>query len=108
MNQPTISYSYKKVYIILLVLILLTPLGLIVEGEAWGEWDISQWQVPDSWREVAQRLSSIWSAPLPDYNLPGWNEGILPYLGYIISGFIGVLLLFILNYCIGLLITRKK
>ena len=98
----------RRSILILFILIILTPLGLIAGGEAWGEWDISKWPVPDSWRNVASKLAEVYVAPLSGYNIPGWNNGILPYIGYILSAFIGTTILIILTYIIGYLVIKGK
>jgi cobalt/nickel transport protein len=97
----------RKAIVVLAILILLTPLGLLAPGTAWGEWDISEWNVSESWKSVAEKMANIWSAPLPDYNLPGWEEGALPYLGYIISAIIGVVLIVLITIAIGRILARK-
>jgi cobalt/nickel transport protein len=97
----------RKTIVVLAILILLTPLGLLAPGEAWGEWGIEDWNVSESWKSVAERMANIWSAPLPDYNLPGWEEGALPYLGYIISAIIGVVLIVLITIAIGRILARK-
>jgi hypothetical protein len=98
----------RKAIIVMIIFIILTPLGILATGEAWGEWDISEWPVSNSWKNVATKIASIWSAPLPDYNIPSWESGILPYIGYIVSGVIGVIILIFVTYFIGYLIVRRK
>ncbi len=74
------------------ILIILTPLGLLASGVAWGEWSSEELQsilgyVP----EGLKRLGNIWQYTfLADYNLPGWDSPFMTALGYILSGFVGV------------------
>ena len=98
----------KKALIILIIFIFLTPLGLLAPGEAWGEWDIGSWNVSKTWKSIAESVSHIWNAPLPDYNIPGWEKGVLPYLGYIISAIVGVALVVIVTLLIGKVMARKS
>ncbi len=98
----------KKALIVLLIFIFLTPLGLLAPGEAWGEWDISSWNVSKTWKSIAESFSNIWNAPLSDYNVPGWEKGILPYIGYIISAIVGVALVIIVTLVLGRIIARKS
>jgi len=98
----------RKAIIIMIIFIILTPLGILATGEAWGEWDISDWPVSNSWKSIASNIASIWNAPLPDYNLPNWESGILPYIGYIISGVIGVVMLIFVTYIICYLIIKRR
>ena len=79
----------KKLLVALGVLALLTPLGLLAVGEAWGEWapeDVAGLVgfVPKG----LESLAEVWRwAPLPDYSF-----GPLPEpLGYILSGVVGAL-----------------
>ena len=69
----------------LMVLVILAPLGLLAVGETFGEW--SNEEIKEKLGFVPpglERLSSSWSAPLPDYAFPNdesqkWrNSGIYP------------------------------
>jgi cobalt/nickel transport system permease protein len=68
----------------LTVLMLLTPLGILAVGTAWGEWAPSQLSVVPA---GLARLSSIWTAPFPDYAPPLLRS---PWLGYLLSGAFGI------------------
>jgi cobalt/nickel transport protein len=83
---------YRKGWIALIVLAVLSPLGLLAIGGAWGEWDL------DTIREIAgyapegmqKTEDSKPEAPLPDYEVPGlaggwWQSA----LGTVISALIG-------------------
>ena len=89
----------------LLALIVLTPMGLLAPGTAWGEWGRAELDqlglgyIPagfDQW-------SNLWSAPLPDYAIPALNN---PTLGYILSAVFGVVIVFIAILAIGWLLAR--
>jgi len=89
----------SKLWILIGVLIILSPLGLLLPehfkaGSAWGEWGA------DEMRQLAgyvpkglEKLSSLWSAPIPDYAFKGWEDKPLPALSlaYISSAAIGIL-----------------
>ncbi len=82
-----------KLWLGLGVLVLLTPLGILAVGTAWGEWspaDFSHGQVP---RGLA-RLSSLWTAPLSRYS-PSFIHS--PSLGYFVSAMAGVGLIVVLS-----------
>lgn len=71
-----------RLYIGLFLLCLLTPIGLLASGTAWGEWGKEVFiemigYVPKG----LERFSEIWHAPFPGYTVTG-TEG---YLGYILS-----------------------
>ena len=79
------------------VLVVLSPLGLLIPehfkaGSAWGEWGAGQIRelvgyIPKG----LEKLSSLWSAPLPDYVFKGWEEKPITSvsLAYIFSAVIG-------------------
>jgi len=75
-----------KLWLALGILLVLTPLGILAVGTAWGEWnpaDFARHQVP---RGLA-RLFTFWSAPLPRY-APAFIRGAS--LGYLVSAMVGV------------------
>lgn len=98
----------------LVVLIVLVPLGLIAEGTAYGEWDISSLQdavgyAPAGFSQLQDSISSIWNPILPDYDLPGDTAGTVlgATPGYYISAIVGVLLIGAIVYGIGKVLVKK-
>jgi cobalt/nickel transport system permease protein len=97
--QPDIEGSvfkrYKSFIIGLIVLVVLTPLGLIATGTAWGEWSMTELQkkigyIPQGFA----KLSDIWTSIMPDYTAPGLGGGFFQSaLGYIISAIVGIALI---------------
>jgi cobalt/nickel transport protein len=104
-----------KLWIGIAVLIVLTPLGLILPehfkaGSAWGEWGADELQklvgyIPKG----LQKLSSLWTAPMPDYAFKGWEEKGLPYLSlaYILSAVVGIGITVLVVLFIGKILTKK-
>ncbi|MHB8120391.1 MAG: PDGLE domain-containing protein [Methanothrix sp.] len=92
----------------LVVLIILAPLGLLAVGETFGEWGSEELKeklgyVPHG----LEQLSSFWSAPLPDYALPGGGESMtVAAAAYILSALIGVVVCGGLLYFVGKKIAR--
>jgi hypothetical protein len=87
----------KKLWIGLLLMALLTPLGILLPEkfraeEAWGEWGIDKLEkllgyVP----EGLKKLADFWKAPIPDYNFGGEGASMtLQAISYIASGLLGV------------------
>jgi hypothetical protein len=87
----------------LVVLIILAPLGLFAVGETFGEW--SNEEVKEKLGFVPpglEQLSALWSAPLPDYALPGSGDSTSAAAGaYILSAVLGVLICGGILYFVG-------
>ena len=109
----------SKLWILIGVLIVLSPLGLLLglvlpeqfkAGAAWGEWGADKMrQLVGYIPKGLEKLSSIWNAPITDYAFKGWENKSLQALSlaYIVSALIGVLAV----VCVVLLIAkilRKK
>jgi len=104
-----------KFWIAIVVLIVLSPLGLIFPehfkaGSAWGEWGADEMQklvgyVPKG----LEKLSGFWRAPIPDYAFKGWEEKGLPHLSfaYIMSAAIGIALVVVVALIIGKMLIKK-
>jgi cobalt/nickel transport system permease protein len=85
------------------MLMMLTPLGILAVGSAWGEWspvDFSSLQAraqiaavshgqapPEAVPFGLRKLSSFWTAPFPAY-APAFVKS--PHLGYLLSAMFGV------------------
>jgi len=88
----------------LAVLIIATPLGLLAPGTAWGEWGTNELNglgfsfIPQG----MQRLAGLWSAPLPDYNLPALKNATA---GYIFSAAVGVVIIGVVAWLVTVLVT---
>ena len=104
-----------KLWMGLAILIILSPAGLILPehfkaGSAWGEWGADEMQklvgyIPQG----LERLSSLWSAPIPDYAFKGWEEKGLPQLSfaYIISAVTGIVITVLVVWFLGRILARK-
>ena len=81
--------SERKVWITVALLMLLTPLGTLAVGTAWGEWSADSFANAPS---GLARLSSVWTAPFPSY-APAFIKN--PALGYLLSAMfaVGILVL---------------
>ena len=76
--------TLRRLWIVLLALAVVSPLGLLAPGTAWGEWgteELAQMGLKAIPEGIA-RLSGLWGAPLQDYNLPALGNS---NLGYILS-----------------------
>jgi cobalt/nickel transport system permease protein len=92
----------RSLWIRLVLVMLLTPLGILAAGTAWGEWSARDFSDPAMRRQIAAasgnvalpaqqpqglaRLSSLWSAPFPQYAPPFVRR---PAFGYVMSAVFG-------------------
>ena len=106
----------RKLWIGIVALIILSPLGLILPdhfkaGSAWGEWGRDQIQKMTGYvPEGLAKLSEIWKAPIPDYTFSDSEKKGLSHLSmeYIVSALIGIALTVAISFLIGKLLTGKK
>ncbi|MFZ4537737.1 cobalt transporter CbiM [Propionivibrio sp.] len=104
--------STRALWYMLSGLMILSPIGLLAAGTAWGEWGVEDFAntkmreeivstsggvaLPDSVPPGLEHLASLWSAPIPDY-APSFLHSAS--VGYILSAVFGaglILLLFLL------------
>ena len=120
-NQPALEFArqaeispelsgfakWRALWIGLAVMIVIVPIGLLAPGTAWGEWGTEQLSslglafIP----EGMARLSGLWAAPLPGYNLQALKNA---NLGYILSGIVGTIVIGIVVWLFTLLATARK
>jgi cobalt/nickel transport system permease protein len=92
--------TVKIAWAAILVLVILTPGGLLAPGTAWGEWSRVELQhlglgyIPAGF----DRFAGVWSAPLAGYDIAGLNN---PTVGYILSAVLGVGLLILVLFALG-------
>ena len=92
----------RPLWTALALLLALTPLGILAGGAAWGEWGARDFSDAAARRRIAaasrnlapppqapqglERLSSVWTAPFPQY-APSFVRR--PALGYVLSAMFG-------------------
>lgn len=78
------------------VLILLTPLGLLATGTAWGEWGLED--MPEVVGFVPHGMLNFpiaWEAIFPDYTLPFVGESLAEQAPiYMLAAVVGVVLIY--------------
>jgi hypothetical protein len=106
----------KKLWWGIVILVLLSPLGLLLpelfqSGPAWGEWGMEELgKMLGFLPEGFKKITDLWLAPLPDYNVRDWvGKGFLQSsLGYILSGVLGVGIIVVTTFLLGKILTKKK
>jgi cobalt/nickel transport system permease protein len=108
-DSPVAKKTAKRLWIGLGILILLTPLGLIASGTAWGEWGADElMEILGFVPEGLGRLVNVWRSLLPDYAIPGLGGPIMSALGYIFSAIVGTVLIILLAFFISRFIVDKR
>ena len=99
----------KAVYGLVLALIVFTPLGLIAEGTAWGEWGTDEIAETTSGGQALGYIPSgmengfSFDAMFPDYTISGMPDA----MGYILSAVIGVALMAIIFKLMSPMLRRQ-
>jgi cobalt/nickel transport system permease protein len=88
---PASAGRLRPVWGALLLLVLLSPIGLLAEGSAWGEWSASELaeRAGVAPRGVVAAEESGRAVPMPDYVVPGLGERT----GYVVAALVGTGLL---------------
>ena len=95
--------SLRRLWVTVALLLILTPLGILATGKAWGEWAPSDFLRPEARAQIASasknalppaappegmaRLTTIWTSPFPAY-APAFVRSRA--LGYLLSAMFGV------------------
>jgi len=100
--QRRMSRTLRPLWVGLALMLLMTPLGLVAAGTAWGEWAVDDFSNPNTRAEIARasqgvlppaespaglrRLSSVWTAPVSEYAPTFMRD---EKFGYLLSGMFG-------------------
>lgn len=104
----------KKIFIGLLALALLSPLGLLLpelfhsEG-AWGEWSIEKVEKQTGQTPAGMKKdANLWKAPVPGYAVGKGSDSLLKRSGYyFLSGVVGIGVIALLTFGAYKLISKK-
>ena len=114
--QATRSSRFLPVYLMLALWIVLSPLGLLAEGPAWGEWgadELAATQAVADGPELGYTPSGLtdgfaWNAPIPDYSLADAAPGLPEWAAYVLSAIIGTALSVVLAKLSYLFVAAKR
>ncbi len=87
--------SYRKLWLALGALIILSPLGILATGTAFGEWGLDELPGEVGFIPAGlEKFAEIWTlSPLPDYAVSGMDATFIQSAGgYILSAIVGVAL----------------
>lgn len=101
--QTSSQSSLRRLWITVALFLLLTPLGVLTAGTAWGEWKSTEFSSAEGRARIAassqnqpapaeapsglQRLARLWTAPVPAY-APQFLRSTS--FGYLLSAMFGV------------------
>jgi cobalt/nickel transport system permease protein len=125
-ERPRKTRSLQPIWIGLCLLMILTPLGILATGSAWGEWMASDFASPSAREQIAdsslqqaaptrapqglEQMSQLWTAPFARYAPPYIrNAGF----GYLLSAMFGVGLVMLACFLVmrlmrGFLVERPR
>lgn len=87
------------------VLILLTPVGALAPGTAWGEWGSGELKAAIGYAPAnLEQLGGLWKSAMPGYATPGISNALL---GYLIAAVAGTALTVGAALAVGALLARR-
>ncbi len=86
------SKKINSLYYFLGILAILTPLGLLAQGTAWGEWGIEEIKEKLGYIPLGMEKGVSFNSLMPDYTLLNFSE----ITGYLISAIVGIILIFMI------------
>jgi cobalt/nickel transport system permease protein len=102
--------KYKTLFMPLIVMVLLTPLGLLATGTAWGEGSADD--IKEQLGYIPQGLAAMankWNALMPDYSLPVLGQGNAGAVtGYILSAVVGILFITALIFITSKVVLKAQ
>ncbi len=94
----SVKPSTARLWIILVLLSVLSPLGLLASGNTWGEWGKEEFlDILGYIPEGMDYLGGIWNGLFSDYEV----EGLSAWAGYVVSALMGSFFAVVSIYIIG-------
>jgi cobalt/nickel transport system permease protein len=99
---------FSRVWILVVVLIVLAPLGLLAQGTAFAEWSSSDLEIIFGLAPPAgmTSLENVYDAPFKGYSIPGATTFTQLSLAYVLAAIIGVSILGLCLFAFYLIKTR--
>lgn len=90
----------------LALLVLLTPIGVLAPGAAWGEWGVGQLQARLGFVPVGlAKIGTVWTAAMPSYMPPFIAN---PLVGYLVAAVIGAALVAGITWVLAKALSGKR
>ncbi|MCL5291832.1 MAG: cobalt transporter CbiM [Actinobacteria bacterium] len=87
------------------VLVLLTPLGALAPGTAWGEWSAAELKKMLGFVPAGlARLEGSWGALMSGYSTPGIGS---PLIGYLVAAAVGTAIVIAIAWLLGRALSKK-
>lgn len=103
-----LSYSRSKpVYIVLLSLLVLCPLGLLATGTAWGEWGVTEIKSMLGFVPGGMLSGFSFNSLMPDYSVPAIANETVAYIVSAVTGVVLIMATFGLFILFKRTITKK-
>jgi cobalt/nickel transport system permease protein len=119
--QPLAQNALRRLWMTVALFLLLTPIGVLTAGTAWGEWRASEFSSAEGRGRIAaasqyqaapgeapsglQRFCQVWTAPVPAY-APPFLKSIS--FGYFLSAMFGVGLVLSLSLAVQRLVQWRR
>lgn len=110
-GKSTSPIPYGRYIAGLIVVALLTPLGLLASGTAWGEWGKKDLQAQLGFIPSGlEKLGAFWKHVLfPDYAIAGLNQSFWQEaFGYILSAFFALLVIGMIGFVIQRFVRKRQ
>jgi cobalt/nickel transport system permease protein len=104
-----VGNTSRRLWIGLSVLIVLTPLGLLASGTAWGEWGTKE--LMEMLGFVPERLEGMmhfWQSLFPDYMVAELEGLVGSVIGYLLSAIIGTAVVVLSAFIVSRLIFSER
>jgi cobalt/nickel transport system permease protein len=91
-GQPTERSVFRRLWLLLALLVVLVPLGLLAPGSAFAEWSASDLEAIFGMAPPAglTSLEGVYNAPFKGYSVPGATTFTQLSLAYVFAAVIGV------------------
>lgn len=107
--SATRNIRTQPLWLMIAVMMVLTPIGILATGTAWGEWSLEELGRHASLRDGLpaglDRFATFWTAPFPDY-APAFVRSAS--LGYALSAMFGAGLLFLVYLLVTAQLKRTR